>query len=314
MGRGVPGAPEALEHAGARLEALRALALPIVQSALAAGLAWYLAHDAIGHPRAFFAPIAALIALGVGAANRPRRVIELTLGVAVGIGVGDVLIWASARERGNSARRAAGDGGGGAARRWVALRLAGGCLGRAGHDARRWAQRLPVHRRARRRRGRTRRARRRTGSTPFGRRSGREAPCSQSSRQRSTTPPPRSRRATSRRLERRWRAARAAEATVGALAPDAAGRARDRAPVTASLAGPEPSRRVRRCGGATGARRAEHAACSPAPRSGAVELEPDLPPELPAAVRLVAEAVRQVEAGTRGPRPVGGDRDGPAGG
>jgi uncharacterized membrane protein YgaE (UPF0421/DUF939 family) len=29
----------------------------------------------------------------VAAANRPRRVVELTLGVAVGIGVGDVLVW-----------------------------------------------------------------------------------------------------------------------------------------------------------------------------------------------------------------------------
>jgi uncharacterized membrane protein YgaE (UPF0421/DUF939 family) len=75
-----------------RLETLRSLALPIAQSALAAGLAWYLAHDAIGHPRAFFAPIAALIALGVAASNRTRRVVELTLGVAVGIGVGDLLI------------------------------------------------------------------------------------------------------------------------------------------------------------------------------------------------------------------------------
>jgi uncharacterized membrane protein YgaE (UPF0421/DUF939 family) len=79
--------------AGARLETLRMLALPSAQSAIAAGLAWYLAHDVIGHSRAFFAPIAAVIALGVGVANRPRRVVELTLGVAVGIGVGDVLVW-----------------------------------------------------------------------------------------------------------------------------------------------------------------------------------------------------------------------------
>lgn len=90
MGRGVPGAPEAI---GARLAARRVSALPTAQSALAAGLAWYLAHDVIGHPSAFFAPIAALIALGVGAANRPRRVVELALGVAVGIAVADALIW-----------------------------------------------------------------------------------------------------------------------------------------------------------------------------------------------------------------------------
>jgi uncharacterized membrane protein YgaE (UPF0421/DUF939 family) len=76
-----------------RVEALRALGLPIAQAALAAGLSWYLAHDVIGHSRAFFAPIAALIALGVGVTSRPRRVIELTAGVAVGIGIGDLLIW-----------------------------------------------------------------------------------------------------------------------------------------------------------------------------------------------------------------------------
>src|SRR5437588_500054 len=48
-----------------RLRALRSLAVPIAQSGLAAGLAWYVAHDLIGHPNAFFAPIAALIALAV---------------------------------------------------------------------------------------------------------------------------------------------------------------------------------------------------------------------------------------------------------
>ncbi|HKP17133.1 MAG TPA: FUSC family protein [Gaiellaceae bacterium] len=83
-----------LSHvAEARWDALRTLALPIAQAAVAAGLAWYLAHDVVGHRNAFFAPIAALIALGIATTNRPRRVVELTLGVAVGIGVGDVLVW-----------------------------------------------------------------------------------------------------------------------------------------------------------------------------------------------------------------------------
>jgi uncharacterized membrane protein YgaE (UPF0421/DUF939 family) len=50
------------------------------------------AHDLIGHRRAFFAPIAALIALGGASTHRLRRVAELTLGVAVGIGVGDLLV------------------------------------------------------------------------------------------------------------------------------------------------------------------------------------------------------------------------------
>ncbi len=83
----------ALARPAERAEAVRAAALPVAQSALAAGVAWYLAHDVIGHPRAFFAPIAAMIALGIGVSNRPRRVVELTAGVAVGILVGDLLVW-----------------------------------------------------------------------------------------------------------------------------------------------------------------------------------------------------------------------------
>src|SRR5262249_37692442 len=75
-----------------RVQTLHELWFPIVQGAVAAGVAWALAHDALGHRRAFFAPIAALIALGVAAANPTRRVVELTLGVALGIGVGDLLI------------------------------------------------------------------------------------------------------------------------------------------------------------------------------------------------------------------------------
>src|SRR6266540_2918746 len=48
-----------------RLRSLLEDALPMGQAAIAAGVAWYLAHNVIGHERAFFAPIAALIALGV---------------------------------------------------------------------------------------------------------------------------------------------------------------------------------------------------------------------------------------------------------
>jgi uncharacterized membrane protein YgaE (UPF0421/DUF939 family) len=85
--------PDLRGTAYSRVDALRELAFPIVQAGIAAAIAWTLAHDAIGHKRAFFAPIAALIALGVAASNRTRRVVELTLGVAVGIGVGDLLIY-----------------------------------------------------------------------------------------------------------------------------------------------------------------------------------------------------------------------------
>ncbi len=76
----------------ARLTTLRDLALPIVQTAAAAGLAWYVAHDLIGHPKAFFAPIAAAISIGIAGQQYLRRVFELTFGVAVGIAVADLII------------------------------------------------------------------------------------------------------------------------------------------------------------------------------------------------------------------------------
>ncbi|AWH93142.1 FUSC family protein [Dietzia lutea] len=66
--------------------------LPILQCGLAAGIAWYIAFDLLGHPAPFFAPIAAAIALGTGMGRRVRRGIELVIGVVVGVGLGDLLI------------------------------------------------------------------------------------------------------------------------------------------------------------------------------------------------------------------------------
>ncbi|MFL0577770.1 FUSC family protein [Dietzia sp. 179-F 9C3 NHS] len=66
--------------------------LPILQCGLAAGLAWVIAFDVVGHERPFFAPIAAALALGTGMGRRVRRGVELILGVIVGVGLGDLLI------------------------------------------------------------------------------------------------------------------------------------------------------------------------------------------------------------------------------
>ncbi|OLT19968.1 hypothetical protein BJF78_10435 [Pseudonocardia sp. CNS-139] len=71
---------------------LRVSALPIAQCALAAALAWFVAGDLVGHARPFFAPIAAVISLGVSLTSRLRRVAELVVGVSVGVLVGDLLI------------------------------------------------------------------------------------------------------------------------------------------------------------------------------------------------------------------------------
>jgi uncharacterized membrane protein YgaE (UPF0421/DUF939 family) len=65
--------------------------VPIVQSALAAGLAWLAATDLVGHSHPFFAPIAAIIVLGVNPGRRGRA-LEVWLGVALGILVADLLI------------------------------------------------------------------------------------------------------------------------------------------------------------------------------------------------------------------------------
>jgi uncharacterized membrane protein YgaE (UPF0421/DUF939 family) len=63
-----------------------------LQAGVAAGIAWYIAHDLIGRPNPFFAPIAAVITLASSIGQRARRTVELVCGVAIGIGVGDALI------------------------------------------------------------------------------------------------------------------------------------------------------------------------------------------------------------------------------
>ncbi|HKE65602.1 MAG TPA: FUSC family protein [Micromonosporaceae bacterium] len=76
-----------------RLSRVRASLVVAVQAGIAAGIAWYLAHTVIGHSRPFFAPVAAVIVLGVSVGQRLRRAVELVLGVALGIGVGDIIIY-----------------------------------------------------------------------------------------------------------------------------------------------------------------------------------------------------------------------------
>jgi uncharacterized membrane protein YgaE (UPF0421/DUF939 family) len=76
----------------ARLHRLRNKSWQIGQCAVAAGVAWYLAREVIGHPRPFFAPVVAVICLGTSYGQRLRRVAEVTIGVAVGVFLADVLL------------------------------------------------------------------------------------------------------------------------------------------------------------------------------------------------------------------------------
>ncbi|HKS98071.1 MAG TPA: FUSC family protein [Rugosimonospora sp.] len=77
-----------------RLRRVRGSLLHAVQAGVAAGIAWYAAHDLLGHRTPFFAPISAVIVLSVSVGQRLRRAIELVVGVALGILVGDLLFFA----------------------------------------------------------------------------------------------------------------------------------------------------------------------------------------------------------------------------
>lgn len=76
----------------ARVGRLRSKSFAIGQCAVAAGVAWLIAKDLLGHDVPFFAPIAAVVALGTSYGQRLRRVAEVTVGVAVGVLMGDLLV------------------------------------------------------------------------------------------------------------------------------------------------------------------------------------------------------------------------------
>jgi uncharacterized membrane protein YgaE (UPF0421/DUF939 family) len=60
----------------------------VVQTPVAAGLAWSIAHDVLGHHQPFFAPVAAAISLSKNKVLRGQRALQLIVGVVLGIGVG----------------------------------------------------------------------------------------------------------------------------------------------------------------------------------------------------------------------------------
>jgi uncharacterized membrane protein YgaE (UPF0421/DUF939 family) len=76
----------------AGIDRLRVNGWSVVQTAVAAGVAYSLAILVLGHERPFFAAIAAVISLGVTLGQRVRRAVELTFGVAVGLMVADLLV------------------------------------------------------------------------------------------------------------------------------------------------------------------------------------------------------------------------------
>lgn len=76
----------------ARVARFRAKRWQVAQCAVAAAVAWLVAKHALGHDVPVFAPIAAVLALGTSYGQRLRRVAEITVGVAVGVLLADLLV------------------------------------------------------------------------------------------------------------------------------------------------------------------------------------------------------------------------------
>jgi uncharacterized membrane protein YgaE (UPF0421/DUF939 family) len=78
----------------ASLARLRQGWLPVVESTVAATVAWLVATRLLDHPQPFFAPAAALIVLGQARGRRMWRAVEVILGVAGGVLVADLVVQA----------------------------------------------------------------------------------------------------------------------------------------------------------------------------------------------------------------------------
>lgn len=87
--RAVPSLVLAAARAGSKR--LRLVWFNLVQTAVAAGLSWYLTHDVLEHPQPFFAPIAAAVSLSTSNVLRAQRAIQMMIGVTLGIGVGSLV-------------------------------------------------------------------------------------------------------------------------------------------------------------------------------------------------------------------------------
>jgi uncharacterized membrane protein YgaE (UPF0421/DUF939 family) len=75
-----------------RLARLRLAWRSVLQAGVAAGLAWLIATELFGHDQPFFAPVSAIVILGLTISERGRRAVEVALGVALGIAIGDLLV------------------------------------------------------------------------------------------------------------------------------------------------------------------------------------------------------------------------------
>ena len=86
-----PVAESAQSSLRTRVRRVRESFVAIVQTGVAAGLAWFMAKLIVGTPDPFFAPAAAVISVGLLRGQPLRRSVELSVGVAIGIAIAFLL-------------------------------------------------------------------------------------------------------------------------------------------------------------------------------------------------------------------------------
>ena len=79
-------------HLAGRVSCWRSVSVPVVQTALGAGLSWFVAAHLFGHRAPLFAPVAAIVSIDLTLGQRLSRTIELIVGASVGVGVGALLV------------------------------------------------------------------------------------------------------------------------------------------------------------------------------------------------------------------------------
>lgn len=83
---------QVVEHSlRSRINRVRTRFPYIIQATIGAGLAYWVAHEVVGHPQPFFAPMSVVIILGLSGGDRLSRSFEMALGGIMGVALGDLL-------------------------------------------------------------------------------------------------------------------------------------------------------------------------------------------------------------------------------
>jgi uncharacterized membrane protein YgaE (UPF0421/DUF939 family) len=65
---------------------------PVVQTAAASGLAWWLCQEFLDHPRPVFAAVTTIVAMGASTGGRGRQVVSIIAATTMGIVLGELLL------------------------------------------------------------------------------------------------------------------------------------------------------------------------------------------------------------------------------